>query len=131
MVIEAGEKSGALITANIAVEQGKDVFVLPSSIDCRSGRGGNAFIKEYPTSFITEPEDVFAALNMAAPITEKADMALSAMEERIVSALGNGPKHFDELLEISQLNSNNLNSLLAKLEISGIIIKLSGNEFSL
>lgn len=131
LVIEARENSGALITANLAIEQGKDLFVIPSDIDSVSGKGGNAFLKEYPTALVTEPEDIFLALGKNIPVTEKNEMALDVMEERIVLSLENGPRHFDELLEITKLNSNNLNSLLAKMEISGIIIRLAGNEFSL
>lgn len=131
VVIEAGEKSGALITANVAIEQGVDVFVLPSDIDNRLGKGSNGFLKEYPSSLITEPDDVFRALGESLPVTEKCQMALDVMEERIVNVLTDGPKHFDELQEILGLNSNNLNSLLAKMEINGIIIRLVGNEFSI
>lgn len=110
LVIEAGENSGALITANLAIEQSREVFVIPSSIDSACARGSNLFLKEYPSALVTEPEDIFRALNVAPPITERSAMELDVMEEKIVTALEKGPMHFDELLEISGLNSNNLNS---------------------
>jgi len=124
-VVEAPEKSGALITANFAVDYNRDVFALPGSIFSENSKGTNNLIKTGAAP-VTSGEDILRLLGFEIETAEKEKIALSSLEEKIVSALIE-PMTRDELIRKLGLPAKEINPALSILEIRGII-KESGGE---
>ena len=128
LVIEAGLGSGSLITANLAIEQGKDLFVVPGNIDSKESMGSNKLIAELPSTFTHSPDQILDTFGLKKEY-EKEYYQCSFYERRVLDAVNDEPKSFDELCEILKEDSKNLNLLLTEMEISGIIKKLPGNYY--
>ena len=129
VVVEAAHRSGSLITARIAAEQGREVFAVPGSpLDPRAA-GTNALIKQGAT-LITEAADI---INVVAPILEQ-PIALPAREDeetlpisepdaseraRIVGLLGPSPIGLDDLIRLSGASAAVVRTVLLELELAG------------
>lgn len=128
-MIEAGEKSGSLHTAGFALEQGRELFVLPSNVNSNASVGSNRLLKEMPHAFTFSPEHILESLGIE---FEKTDAKLknrqfSVEESKILEILSEGEILFDDLVVVSGFSVQMLNSLLTTLEIDGIIKRLPGN----
>ena len=133
LVIEAGEKSGALITANCALEQNRDVFAMPGSIYSEASKGPNKLIQLGAKS-ITKAEDIIEALDLNqvnAYIDNKKIIPESAEEEKILSHLTREPEHINELVRKTNLNTSIINSALAVMEMKGMVKNLGGMQYVL
>lgn len=139
VVVEAGEKSGTNITVNYALEQGKDVFAVPGSITSRTSVSTNALIKS-GCEVVTSEEDVLEyygwggrAPRKPAAVKEKAapPIQLSFQERMLADALEVGEKSFDELYELTQFSMPDLFTLLAELEMKGVIAQKPGRVYVL
>lgn len=131
LVTEAGAGSGSMITADTAIEQGKDLYVVPGSIFSETSRGCNDKIKELQAAAVTRPEDIIGTTEKRAD-AEKLAVQLTLEQARIISFLEDCESaHFSELLEKSGLTVNELTALLSEMEIYGFINKLSGNYYSI
>lgn len=133
VVVEAQEKSGALITADFALEQGRDVFAVPGPINSKTSAGTNNLIKQ-GAKLISCCEDItedYSDLSQpAAQSMEQADLFfLTAEENMIVEAMGSDPGHFDYLLNRTGFSIGQLSTLLLQLELRGIIAALPGNYY--
>ena len=158
IVVEAGEKSGALISATHATDQGKTVFAVPGNIDSPTSVGTNALIRDGATIatsggdvlfYLMEKEcDKYRAakeyeytekedLKEEALIEEdkKADIGikenLSAAETAVVNAIKMGKNTYDEILDFCACEPNKLTSLLTIMEIKGIIKLAFGNRYKM
>lgn len=125
LVIEAGEKSGTLITARLATEYNRDCFAVPGSIYSPASTGANWLIKQGATP-ITSSEDILRALNFDIAKTEndsqqKLFADLSTEEKIIIDLISIEPLPRDELMIACNLSPQKTNSLLAALEIKGLI----------
>lgn len=128
---EAGEKSGSLITANYAIEQGRELFIVPGNIFSGLSAGCNKKLKELQAAITLAPEDVIQALGRS---TRKEDPKVVQLDfdlQSIVDVLKDGAKHFDVILEKTSMNIARLSSALTQLEILGVIRKLQGNNFEI
>lgn len=130
LVIEAGIGSGSLITATRAIEQGKDLFVVPGNIDSKESKGSNKLIEEFPTCVVISPDRILREFGIEKTY-EKEVYQCSMIEQAVINAVSGEPKSFDELCEILKEDSKNLNLLLTAMEISGIIKKLPGNYYGI
>lgn len=129
LVIEAGLKSGSLITAMHAIEQGKELFVVPGNIDSKESEGSNKLIEEIPHAFTSSPDSILLHFGVTKKENNVNSYQYSVEELRVLDAIGSEEKTFDELCEILKEDSKTLNLLLTEMEISGIIKKLPGNYY--
>lgn len=131
LVIEAGEQSGALITASFALEQGREVLAVPGSIFARNSRGPNALIRDGATP-VLEAADVIQALDleMVLPQREVRELIPDNNEERLLlSFLSDEPCHVDELGRASALEAAELSSLLAIMELKGLVRRVGAMSY--
>lgn len=129
LVIEAGIGSGSLITATCAIEQGKDLFVVPGNIDSKESAGSNKLIEELPHTFTSSVDSILNNYGLGNEKKVKDCHQYTIEEKMVLDALDDEEKSFDELCEICVQDSKSLNILLTEMEISGIIRKLPGNYY--
>ena len=127
LIIEAGEKSGALITANFALEQGRDVFAVPGSILSNMSKGTNLLIKDGAKP-VTDIGDILNELGIDVEImNEKLNMnGLTSREKVIMEVICDSPIYLDDLLKKVSLKIGEINSILTSLEMKGLIRILPG-----
>jgi DNA processing protein len=131
LVIEAGEKSGALITATYAAEQGKEVFAVPGKITSPLSRGSNRLIKigAHP---LLEVQDVLDFLNMK--LTEQKQVTRRTLpgdhkEAVLYDAVGDEPLHVDDLSILTALPIEEVTATLAIMELKGMVRKTFGMKY--
>ncbi len=134
LVVEAQQKSGALITVDFALEQGREVFAIPGPISSPYSMGTNQLIKQ-GAKLVSGVEDILEELPGYQPVaTEKAPEQMSLplhdrARQLILIHLGYERCHRDELLRVSGLNPGELSLALLKLELEGIVQSLPGNYY--
>nr|WP_290668056.1 DNA-processing protein DprA [Ardenticatena sp.] len=131
LVVEAGKKSGALITANYALEQGRDVMAVPGSILSAQSRGTNRLIAEGATP-ICSADDILQALNLEWLDTQRAVQRIvpeNPIEQAILDALREGPMHVDDLGRALDLDAATLTSTLVFLELKGHVRAVGGMTY--
>lgn len=132
LVVEAANESGSLITARLAVEQGKEVFAVPGSIHSPLARGCHALIRQ-GAKLVERTEDILEELGapqpVTAPVIQGVDTAATATEHPLLDKLGYSPVGFDALLERSGFTPDVLNATLFELELSGFIQCLPGGRY--
>ena len=135
VVVEAGEKSGALITAEFALEQGREVFAVPGNIYSPKSRGTNRLIK-MGAKIVDGPESIWEELAPSVKALLKKDQSdsldsgnLSPLEERLFSFLSAEEQHIDELIEISHLSPAEVSATLVQLELKGFVRQTDGKMF--
>lgn len=133
LVIEAGQRSGALITAGFALEQNRDVFAIPGNITSPASKGTNRLIQE-GAKLVTCVEDLLEELNLTmAPEQMAVQLAMpeSAEEALLLSHLSAQPVHIDELCRASGLPSALVSSTLTLMELKGMVYQSGGMNYVL
>lgn len=133
LIIEAGSKSGALITAQYALEQNREIFAVPGSIFSPVSAGANDLLKK-GARVVTCAEDILETLDLmqvAAYIDNKKIMPETPMEEKIFNLLSKTPTHINELIRLSKLDTNVINSTLVIMEMKGMIKNLGNMQYVL
>ncbi len=140
LVIEAAARSGSLITARLAGDQGREVMALPGSIHNALARGCNRLIKD-GAALIETVDDVLAALGISGPpdaaisgseacgIAKIPDDALDSDAEMLLNALGFEPTGLDRLVERTGLAARSVISKLQLLELEGRVESLAGGRY--
>ena len=133
LVVEAYETGGALITADLALEQNREVFAVPSAIDSDAGRGTNRLIRDGHAKLTTCVEDVLEELGLLAlgPSAEEPGPreAIGAEEKRLLELLTDRPLHIDVICERSGLDAAGALVALLSLEFKGYVRQLAGKHF--
>lgn len=130
LVIEAPEKSGALATAKFALEQNREIFVIPGGITAQNYKGSNALIKAGATP-VTSPEDILDYFQIKQTDFLKNDSQTNAADNPILRILKQkGELTLEQILNESLLEVSELNKNLGRLVIRGII-KESNGKYSL
>lgn len=135
LVVEAPEKSGALITAHIAIEQGREVFVIPGNITNHNASGTNKLIQD-GAKLIISAKDILDELNMEYAIQQtriQTEVVAPSTDEenRILSYIGTEPTHIDDIIRESGLSSAEVMGLLTILELKGLAQSTGYMQYSL
>ncbi|NOZ22759.1 MAG: DNA-protecting protein DprA [Planctomycetes bacterium] len=137
-VVEAAKRSGSLITATWAAEQGREVFALPGSLDNPASQGTNALIRD-GAKLVQSAQEIITELGPLAegiqlPDGRKMDdlrgLSLVGDEGAVFSFLGPNPVSIDEIVQETGLVAGAVNSALLTLEIKGLTRRLAGNRFT-
>lgn len=128
LVVSAGKRSGALITANRALEYGRDVFAFPYNTGVAQGEGCNGLIKN-GAYLCTETEDVFSCYGFAS--SAKREIALTEEEQKLLSVLREaGELHTSAIAERAGMKIYEAAATLSALELKGLAVKAGGNRYS-
>ena len=127
LVVEAALQSGSLITARLAVEQGKDVFAIPGSIHSAQSRGCHALIKQ-GAKLVESAQDVLEEWGWASA-SPAASGNTAAPDSDLLEALGFDPVGLDALLARTGLDTAHLQAQLMALELDGHVARLPGGVF--
>jgi len=131
IIIEAGEKSGALITASYAAEQGKEVFAVPGKITSPMSKGSNLLLKQGAHPLL-EPQDILDLLNLSLLSEHKIvrrTLPGDPQEAVLYKAVGNEPLHVDEISAQTNLPIEQVTSTLALMELKGMVRKTFGMKY--
>jgi len=137
-IVEAAPKSGSLITAQLALEQGREVFAVPGSVDSMRSRGTHHLIRqgahlvETAEDILTELESLVRAWGRGAQRVEAPAAPpepLSREEEQVLALLGEEPLHIDLLTERAGLSPSSTASALLTLELKGRARQIPGKRF--
>ncbi len=131
VVVEADLGSGALITADFAAEQGRDVFAVPGSIFAKASRGANQLIQQ-GAKMVCNVSDVLEELNLTM-VSEQAKARVIIPENQtealLLEHLSSEPVHVDELRRAVRLPIAEVSSTLALMELKGMIRQVGGMNY--
>ncbi len=135
LVIEAGEKSGSLITAEAGTEQGKDIFAVPGDIGNKLYYGSNELIKN-GAALVTNIRDIMDALGMfydcsADGWKKKVDVVLERTEKIVYASLSLEPAHISEIALKTGLGIQHTMEILTGLEMKHVAVMAGNNYFAL
>lgn len=135
LVVEAPEASGALITATIAAEQGRDVFAIPGNIFSMNSRGTNRLIQD-GAKLVMGVEDIITELNLTQIAVQTRQVAneiapASEAEALLMQHLAADPIHVDDLARLCQLPIAEITSTLTILELKGLAQKAGPMRYCL
>lgn len=127
LIIEAGEKSGTLITARMALDYNREVLVIPHDLDKESGIGANRLLREGAT-LVRNSDDILQALGIK-PLDKPEQAALPTdltdVEAKVLKAMS-GPLVRDEIIELVEHETQAVNIALSSLLIRGLIMERLG-----
>jgi len=137
VVVQASEKSGSLITAGYALEQGREVFAVPGNVGTEESRGTHRLIKE-GAKLVESSEDILEEIlpqwrKGERKTTEEVEASkpdLSEEERVLYELLGETPLHIDEMIRESRFDPGKVSSLLVNLELKGMISQWPGKCFT-
>ncbi|MBF0517222.1 MAG: DNA-protecting protein DprA [Nitrospirae bacterium] len=134
LVVEASQKSGALITAEFALDQGREVFAVPGNVMSSSFAGTHSLIQK-GAKLVQSADDIVEELRHIlkgfVKAAKKPEIALDEEEQRLCAQISHEPIHIDEIIRNSGVASNDVLTLLLGLEIKGVVKQIDGKKFQL
>ena len=136
VIVEAGDRSGALITARLAMEQGREVFAVPGRVDNRAARGCHRLIRD-GAKLVESVDDILEELGPlveAAPrddgqvVRHPAELTLNDTEQKILSAIDTEATSIDAIVTETGLSVPRVLSTISVLEMRRLVRRLSGNS---
>ncbi|MEX0681895.1 MAG: DNA-processing protein DprA [Dehalococcoidia bacterium] len=132
LVIEGDVKSGGLITANCALDQGRDVFAVPGSIFSSQSRGTNLKIAKGEAKLVQRVEDILGELNLTM-IPQQLEMQTlvpaTDTEAQILRHITKEPVHIDDVCRDSGLPTTTVSSILAMMELKGLVREVGAKSY--
>lgn len=131
LVVEAKQKSGALITADYALEQGREVFAIPGPISSKNSDGTNYLIKQ-GACLVRNIEDIldeFGLNQSTSAVQGELLFNLNSVEADFLENMSHEAVHFDTLIQSTALDIGQLQAMLLNMELKGIIQALPGNYY--
>ena len=131
VVVEAGKQSGALITAQFAVEQGREVFAVPGSIFAPQSQGTNRLIQQGARPMLS-PQEVLEALDLGRVAQHREARAIipaNDLETQILALIRNEALHVDDISVQAQLPINEVSATLAMMELKGMVRQMGGMNY--
>lgn len=131
VVVEAGEKSGALITAEFAVEQGRDVFAVPGSILAPQSEGTNQLIEQGARPLLKMSEILESLKLEQIPEKQQARKLnpLNPVEQNLLQHLSSEPMHIDQICAMTGLPIHDVSATLTMMELKGFISQVGGMNY--
>jgi DNA processing protein len=136
IVIEAADRSGALITARHANEQGREVFAVPGPVDSRLSHGCHALIKD-GAKLVESIDDVLAELGPLAQniqredgtlLTKPAELTLNEIEQKVLATIDGAATSMDDIVKASGLPIHRVLSTISVLEMRRLVRRISGTQ---
>ncbi|MEN6478506.1 MAG: DNA-processing protein DprA, partial [Anaerolineales bacterium] len=134
IVVEAGERSGALITLRYALEQGRETFAVPGNVFSRLSVGTNRAIQKGEAKLVTSAQDVLEELHLTQASEQQEVRAFipeSVEERRVLDCLSAEPVPIDEIVRQSQLPTAVVTGTLVMLELKGAVLRADQASFML
>lgn len=139
LVVEAVEKSGSLITARYALDQGREVMAVPGPISSPACRGSNRLIKD-GAQLVDSVSDILEACRISLqrqnlPLFEQQSVRprhdLTPREAAVYELIAQGPRHLDEITQALELTAGEVSAMVLGLELKGLLQQLPGSYYSL
>ena len=135
VIVEAGESSGALITARHAMEQNREVFAVPGRADSPNSRGCNRLLRD-GAKWVESPEDVLEELGPlirpvarsdGTTIRQPAELKLTPLEQQVLQTIRSDPTPIDEVIALTGLAASQVLAVISVLEMRKLIRRLGTN----
>ncbi len=131
IVVEAGESSGALITASFAADQGREVLAVPGNINAPQSKGANRLIQQGARPLL-KPEDILEALQLELVNEHRQARTIlpaDALEACVLQVLSSQPQHVDEIGHQSGLSIDKVSATLTLMELKGMVRQVGGMNY--
>lgn len=129
VVVEAPDRSGALLTAAAAVELGREVYAVPGQIDAVASRGCNRLIADHVATIVTSPAALLTGIGLRLGELQVSVASLSDPEALVLAALFQRPASLEELATPTRLPAGTLAGALTLLEARGLVTSYGGVTF--
>jgi DNA processing protein len=131
VVVEAGETSGALITAQFAVDQGREVFAVPGNILAPQSKGTNRLIQQGARPLLAA-QDILDVLNLTRVNEQRATRKVlpsDSVEVQLMDILTHEPLHVDEIRNRTGLSIHKVSATLVMMELKGLVRQVGGMNY--
>ncbi len=131
IIVEAGERSGALITARFAADQGRDVFAVPGNINAPNSAGTNRLIQQGAHPLV-DPQEILEVLNLtmiSQHQTARAVLPTDKTEAKLLHIVSQEPVHVDEICNHASLPIETVTATLAMMELKGMVRQVGGMHY--